>query len=110
MPERYKANQVDIHIGQQIRKRRLQLKITMKALSKACGVSYQQMQKYEAGANRISASRLWVIADILQVSIDYFFTSTESSTLPIYDIPPVTDPKLRNSIECVIEYLTTVRG
>ena len=64
---------IDAHIGQRIRRRRRQLGLTQNQLAVACGVRFQQIQKYESGANRIAASRLWKIAQALQVPLGDFF-------------------------------------
>ena len=67
------ATAVDAYIGAQIRDRRTALGLSQEALGRKLGVSFQQVQKYEGGANRVSASRLSAMADILSVPISYFF-------------------------------------
>jgi transcriptional regulator with XRE-family HTH domain len=64
---------IDAHIGQRIRRRRRLLGLTQHQLAIACGVRFQQIQKYESGANRIAASRLWKIAQAMQVPLMDFF-------------------------------------
>ena len=64
---------IDAHIGQRIRRRRRQLGLTQHQLALACGVRFQQIQKYESGANRIAASRLWKIAHAMQTPLLDFF-------------------------------------
>jgi transcriptional regulator with XRE-family HTH domain len=64
---------IDAHIGQKIRRRRRQLGLTQHQLALACGVRFQQIQKYESGANRIAASRLWKIAHATQTPLLHFF-------------------------------------
>ncbi|BCJ90316.1 putative HTH-type transcriptional regulator [Terrihabitans soli] len=66
-------NPVDSQVGSRMRARRLVLGISQEDLGKAVGVSFQQIQKYEKGANRIGASRLQKLAHALQVPISYFF-------------------------------------
>lgn len=61
-------------IGQRIRVRRKDYRISAKRLGEALGISYQQIVKYETGQNAVSAARLAKIADLLQVPIGYFFT------------------------------------
>jgi transcriptional regulator with XRE-family HTH domain len=63
----------DVHVGKRIRVRRLLLGMNQDALAAALGLTFQQVQKYEHGANRVSASRLSAVADILGVPISYFF-------------------------------------
>jgi transcriptional regulator with XRE-family HTH domain len=66
-------NPIDIHVGLQVRLRRKALKISQEKLADALGLTFQQVQKYERGANRISASKLYEIARALRVSIAWFF-------------------------------------
>jgi transcriptional regulator with XRE-family HTH domain len=66
-------NPVDVHVGLQVRLRRKQLKISQEKLADALGLTFQQVQKYERGSNRISASKLYEIARTLKVSIAWFF-------------------------------------
>ncbi|AUR38374.1 putative transcriptional regulator (plasmid) [Phaeobacter piscinae] len=67
------AHPVDIHVGKQIRKLRWLAEMTQAQLGEAVGVKFQQIQKYETGANRVSASRLDDIARVLGVSVLSFF-------------------------------------
>ena len=66
-------NPVDVHVGARVRVRRTLLGMNQTKLGDAIGVTSQQVQKYENGANRISASRLFDLSQILDVSIEYFF-------------------------------------
>jgi transcriptional regulator with XRE-family HTH domain len=65
---------VDVHVGARIRMRRLLLGMNQETLANALGLTFQQVQKYEGGANRVSASRLSAMAEILGVPISYFFS------------------------------------
>ncbi|WP_085936227.1 helix-turn-helix domain-containing protein [Enhydrobacter aerosaccus] len=64
---------VDIHVGARIRQRRVLLGLTQTKLAKSVGVTFQQIQKYESASNRIGASRLFEVAQVLDVPISYFF-------------------------------------
>lgn len=64
---------VDTHVGRRLRARRRLLGLTQEKLAQAVSIRFQQIQKYESGANRISASRLWSLAKALDVSVSYFF-------------------------------------
>jgi transcriptional regulator with XRE-family HTH domain len=64
---------VDVHVGGRIRVRRLYRGMRQEELARELGLTFQQVQKYESGANRVSASRLWEIAAILETPIAYFF-------------------------------------
>ncbi len=66
-------NPIDIHVGARVRLRRNQLGLTLMTLAKAVGVTYQQLQKYESGVNRVGASRLFNLGRALDVPISYFF-------------------------------------
>jgi transcriptional regulator with XRE-family HTH domain len=68
-----KRHPVDVHAGERVRLRRKLLGMTQTGLGDALGLSFQQVQKYERGVNRIGASRLLAIARVLDVSIEYFF-------------------------------------
>jgi transcriptional regulator with XRE-family HTH domain len=64
---------VDAHVGKRIRHRRWLVGMTQQQLAEAVGIKFQQIQKYETGMNRVSASRLWDIAKVLDVPIAFFF-------------------------------------
>ncbi len=68
---------VDVHVGKRIRHRRWLVGMTQQQLAEQVGIKFQQIQKYETGANRVSASRLWDISRALQVSISFFFEGIE---------------------------------
>ncbi len=69
---------VDVHVGKRVRHRRWMVGMTQQQLGDIVGIKFQQIQKYETGMNRISASRLWDIAQALDVSISFFFEGFES--------------------------------
>ena len=71
---RIQRNELDCLIGQRIRARRKSLGISLKVLAARLDISYQQLQKYERGQNKIAASTLVVIADELQMPVTYFYT------------------------------------
>jgi len=68
------AHPVDAHVGQRIRHRRWLMGVTQQQLAEKVGIKFQQIQKYETGANRVSASRLWDIAEALEVDVSFFFS------------------------------------
>ncbi len=67
------ANDIDLHLGRRLRRRRRLLGLTQQQLAVAVGIRFQQIQKYECGANRISAARLWQLAEALEVPVSYFY-------------------------------------
>lgn len=84
---------VDAHVGKRIRQRRWMVGITQQQLADKVGIKFQQIQKYETGMNRVSASRLWDIAQVLGVEIAFFFeglaegeVEVSAAAFPIDDI------------------------
>jgi transcriptional regulator with XRE-family HTH domain len=70
-------NPIDVHVGQRVRLRRRELKFSQEVLADTLGLTFQQVQKYESGANRISASKLFEIARTLKVPVGWFFDGLE---------------------------------
>ncbi|HWE74630.1 MAG TPA: helix-turn-helix transcriptional regulator [Stellaceae bacterium] len=68
-----KPNPVDIHVGSRVRLRRTLLGMSQEKLGDALGLTFQQVQKYERGANRVGASRLYDLSRVLDVPVSYFF-------------------------------------
>jgi transcriptional regulator with XRE-family HTH domain len=66
-------NPIDKHVGSRVRMRRMMLNMSQEKLGDALGLTFQQVQKYEKGTNRIGASRLQQISNILQVPVEFFF-------------------------------------
>lgn len=78
MPQK-KPNPVDVHVGSRVRLRRMLVSMSQEALGEQLGLTFQQIQKYEKGSNRIGASRLYQIAQTLNVPVDYFYEGLETS-------------------------------
>lgn len=98
---------VDVHVGMRLRQRRTLLGMSQEKLAKAFGVSFQQVQKYERGANRISASRLHLLTRILDVPVAYFFEGlpTEIQERPMPVDPDAPDKmSSRETLELVRAY------
>ena len=72
------AHPVDEHVVKRLRQRRWLVGMTQQQLAEHVGIKFQQIQKYETGANRVSASRLWDIASTLDVSINFFFDGLQA--------------------------------
>ena len=83
-PERpgQRANAADRHVGARIRERRVMMGLSQQQLAKMIGVTYQQAHKYERGLNRISAGRLFEIAQVLGVPVSFFFDGLSVSVEP----------------------------
>ena len=84
MSEQKKPNPIDVHVGGRIRMRRNMLGMSQEKLGESLGVTFQQVQKYEKGTNRVGASRLQTIASTLEVPAAFFFENapTEDSGSP----------------------------
>jgi transcriptional regulator with XRE-family HTH domain len=67
------ASSTDLHVGKRLRRRRRLLGLTQQQLAESIGIRFQQVQKYECGANRVTASRLYELAVALNVPVGYFF-------------------------------------
>jgi transcriptional regulator with XRE-family HTH domain len=67
------SHPVDVHVGKRIRHRRWMVGMTQQQLAERVGIKFQQIQKYETGMNRVSASRLWDISEALDVPVSFFF-------------------------------------
>jgi transcriptional regulator with XRE-family HTH domain len=99
-------NPVDLHVGARIRMRRRMQAVSQEKLAEALGLTFQQVQKYERGANRVSASKLYEIAAALKTPIAYFF---EGLADPSADNDE--DDRPRAAVEqSVHAFLTTAEG
>jgi transcriptional regulator with XRE-family HTH domain len=67
------TDDIDVHLGLRLRRRRRLLGLTQQQLAVACGVRFQQIQKYECAANRMSAARIWQLAEVLEAPVSYFY-------------------------------------
>ena len=72
------ASEIDLHLGRRLRRRRRLLGLTQQQVAEAVGIRFQQVQKYECGANRVSAARLWQLATALEAPVTYFFDGLEA--------------------------------
>jgi transcriptional regulator with XRE-family HTH domain len=84
------ADETDLHVGKRLRRRRRLLGMTQQDLASQVGVRFQQIQKYECGANRITASRLYDLARAMNVSVQYFYDGM---------VAPGTVPNAANDAE-----------
>jgi len=67
------TSDIDLHVGKRLRRRRRLLGLTQQSLAEEVGIRFQQIQKYECGANRVSAARLFELSEALSVPIEYFY-------------------------------------
>ncbi len=73
-------NPIDIHVGSRVRMRRTMLGLSQEKLADELGVTFQQVQKYEKGLNRIGASRLWDFSQVLGVPVDFFYQNLDETS------------------------------
>ncbi len=102
MPKKL-PNPVDKHVGSRVRMRRMMLGMSQEKLADGLGLTFQQVQKYEKGTNRIGASRLQQISQILQVAVSFFFEGAPSSG-------PAAQRNEATSPPYVSEFLATSDG
>jgi transcriptional regulator with XRE-family HTH domain len=125
-------NPVDRHVGSRVRMRRIMLGMSQEKLGDALGLTFQQVQKYEKGTNRVGASRIQQISEILQVPVSFLFEGSPSgasgsegfseATSPAYvadflatseglaltrAFTRISDPRLRRSIVELVEQIAS---
>src|SRR5271156_4731040 len=100
-------NPIDKHVGSRLRMRRLMLDMSQTDIADALGLTFQQVQKYEKGSNRIGASRLQHISQILQVQIPFFF---EGAPAALGAGPSTADRDVALSASYVTDFLATSDG
>ncbi len=89
------ANATDLHVGKRLRRRRRLLGLTQQQLAESIGIRFQQIQKYECGANRVTASRLYELAVALNVPVNYFFEGLQQQAIaPTTPGAPANDREL----------------
>ena len=100
-----KPDPIDRHVGNRIKMRRLAMNMSQTKLGHALGVTFQQIQKYETGANRISASRLQQVSEALNVPPSFFFDKIPSKGSSIEK-----SPQQSQETQVVIEFMHTAEG
>ncbi len=102
---------VDMHVGSRIRLRRRLLGLSQTKLGDAVGLTFQQIQKYEIGANRVAASRIYQLATALNVPVSFFFDAMSPDLIPEFPESPVEEDRLpsdlfaqRDTLELLRDY------
>ncbi|HTH99201.1 MAG TPA: helix-turn-helix transcriptional regulator [Stellaceae bacterium] len=117
-PKSDRPSPIDVHVGGRVRLQRTLLGLSQEKLGEQIGLTFQQVQKYERGANRIGASRLWELSNVLEVPVEFFFSEIPPETVRAMsaithrmevgdrDLPPYeADPAAkRESMELVRAY------
>lgn len=98
-----KPNPIDIHVGSRIRLRRNMLGLSQERLGEQLGITFQQIQKYEKGTNRVGASRLQEISSILEAPVGYFFEDAPGGT-------PASGFAEDNQTTYVVDFLSSSEG
>lgn len=94
------TNEVDHHVGHRLRRRRRLMGFTQQSLAESVGVRFQQIQKYECGANRISAARLFELAEALNVPVQYFYDGlSERDQVDAEELPEFMAPDIMSKKE-----------
>lgn len=98
-------NPIDIHVGSRVRLRRTMMSMSQEKLGDALGITFQQIQKYEKGTNRIGASRMQQISAALKVPVAFFFEDA-----PTHSGTPATGMSEASSTSYVVDFLSSPEG
>jgi transcriptional regulator with XRE-family HTH domain len=104
MASKKQPNPIDIHVGSRVRLRRMMLGMSQEKLGESLGITFQQIQKYEKGTNRIGASRIQHISRVLSVPVSFFFDGAPGMNS---EQPRVTDAEPPNYL---VDFLATTDG
>ncbi|MEO1205194.1 MAG: helix-turn-helix transcriptional regulator [Pseudomonadota bacterium] len=103
-----RSNPVDAHVGSRVRLRRMLLGMSQEKLGESLGLTFQQVQKYEKGVNRIGASRLFELSRVLEVPIQFFYDELQSKDAPSSNMVDGFTEKPGETY--VLEFLSTREG
>ncbi len=105
-----KPNPIDIHVGSRVRLRRMLVGMSQEKLGEKLGLTFQQVQKYEKGTNRIGASRLYQIANILGVEVQFFFEDMPGEVLKSLPTQPEGGFKEADNAPFVMDFVSSSEG
>ena len=103
-----RPNPIDTHVGSRVRLRRMLLGISQEKLGERLGLTFQQVQKYEKGVNRIGASRLFDLSTVLGVPISFFYEDAPAGEARVQPIPGFAESPAADSN--ILEFLSTREG
>ncbi len=103
-------NPVDIHVGSRIRLRRMMIGMSQESLGERLGLTFQQVQKYEKGANRVGASRLFAISRILEVPVEFFFADMPESISESAGSSPKAGMREPDETSFVMDFVSSSEG
>ena len=98
-----KPDPIDVYVGQRLRVRRMLIGMSQEKLGEAVGLTFQQIQKYERGANRIGASRLYRMAQILGIPVSYFYSELPAHAMAGTTTMPETPPALAQDDSVLVQ-------
>src|SRR6516225_12248324 len=102
-----RPNPIDVHVGSRVRFRRMLLGMSQEKLGERLGLTFQQIQKYEKGINRIGASRLFDLAHVLGVPVQFFYEEAPA----VFEAPPLTESMAGKPAEnAIVEFLRSRDG
>lgn len=101
-----RGSQIDVHVGGRVRLRRMLVGMSQERMGELLGLTFQQVQKYEKGANRIGAGRLYQIAQILDVPVQFFFDDMPQAAAPAKS----SEVRQPDHTSLVMNYVTSVEG
>lgn len=108
---RKEPNPIDVHVGARLKMRRMIVAMSQERLGEILGLTFQQIQKYEKGTNRIGASRLWEIASALDTQVSYFYDGLPSRQNEAAARPsPALGLSEDGAADYVVEFLSTAEG
>ena len=104
-------NPVDVYVGSRLKARRIELGISLTKIGKMVGITFQQVQKYEKGLNRIGSSRLYEFSKILKVPVSYFFDGYEISSNCVDNIlKDERNSKIEKEIVLLVDYFYKLKN
>lgn len=103
-----RPNPIDVHVGSRVRLRRMLLGISQEKLGERLGLTFQQVQKYEKGVNRIGASRLFDLSTVLGVPISFFYEDAPANEARVQPVPGFAEAAPADSN--ILEFLSTREG
>lgn len=103
-------NPVDKHVGSRVRMRRIMLGMSQEKLGEALGLTFQQVQKYEKGTNRIGASRVQQIGDVLQVPVSFFFDGGPTTSISSEGFAEASSPAYVSDFLATSEGIALIRA
>lgn len=103
-----RPNPIDVHVGSRVRLRRMLLGLSQEKLGERLGLTFQQVQKYEKGVNRVGASRLFDLSNVLSVPIQFFFEDAPVAEARVQPVAGFAEVAPADS--SIIEFLSTREG